>query len=300
MSRHEAAFPLSEAVAVRVAGRLGMAFFLDVLRISCDGRDLLDGLILLTVGHANTEHLDRDGSAGGLFDRYDHIPDAGLLRPISISALANSLGQPFETVRRRSRALVDEGACIQTAKGLTLPADAFVSDRARGTIFAINQKVRGLQLGLSSLGLLPTVAPADSVLMRPRRVARLAVNYCLRQLEAMTAHIDDPTVGVVLIQVIRTTTEHLDDTYTEFSETEDLVRDDLRRPASAAWLASRVGLPGETVRRHLNRLQAQGWVARATGGYFLTREMLRAPPWPQARRDNVVNLNRLFASLSAG
>jgi len=297
MSRHDAAFPFAEPVAVRVAGRLGMAFFLDVLRIACDGRDLLDGLILLTVGHANTEHLD--GATGARFDHYDQIPDEGMLRPISISALANSLSQPFETIRRRCRALVEEGACIQAAKGLKLPAEAFVSDRARGTVFAINQKVRGIQLGFSGLGLIPTVAPDERVFKRPRRVARLAVTYCLRQLEAMAAHIDDPTVGVVLIQLIRTTTEHLDDTYTEFSETEDLVRDDLRRPASAAWLASRVGLPGETVRRHLNRLQAQGWVARGTGGYFLTREMLRAPPWPQARRDNVANLNRLFATLAA-
>lgn len=298
MSHVEALPPFPETVAIRVAGRLGMAFFLDVLRIVCDGRDLLDGLILLTIGHANTEHLDRDATAKGQFDRYDAAPDDAILRAISVSALANSLGQPFETVRRRTATLRKLGHCEQTAKGLVVPVSELASDRMQGAIFAINQKVRGLQLGFQALGLMRAAEQDARVFERPRWVARLAVQYCLRQLEAMSAHIDDPTVGVLLIQVIRVTTEHLDDTPTELSETEDLVRDDLRRPASVALLAARAGLAPETVRRHLGRLHAQGWVARGTGGYYLTRDMLRAPPWPQARRDNVANLNRLFTGLA--
>lgn len=134
--------------------------------------------------------------------------------------------------------------------------------------------------------------------MRP--TARLAGDYCLRQVTALSRHIADPTVGVLLIHVIRATTEHLDDTFTELSETEDLVRDDLRRPAPLALLTARVGLPSETVRRHLALLRDRGWVARAaSGGFYLTREMLRAPPWPEARRENVMNLNRMFDGLAA-
>ncbi|THD77039.1 MAG: hypothetical protein E7812_13855 [Phenylobacterium sp.] len=286
--------PFAETVTVRVAGRLGMAFFLDILRIACDGHQLLDGLILLTIGHANVEYLERDAAMQARFADYDDVPDDDLLRPISISAVANSLGQPFETIRRRTAALREAGACATTGKGLIIPPAELGSDRHKVITFAINQKVRALEAALEALGLL---RPHGAGVTDPRVVARLAIQCCLRQLEAMTAHIEDPTVGVLLIHVIRATTEHLDDTHTELSETEDLMSDDLRRPAPVSLLTARVGLPPETVRRHLGRLHQRGWIARSSTGYYLTRDMLRAPPWPQARRDNVVNLNRLFAGL---
>ncbi len=290
--------PFPETVAVRIAGRLGMTFFLNNLRIICDGRDLLDGLILLAIGQANLGHLDRTAGSHTSFDEYDDTLDPALLRPISVNALAASLAQPFETIRRRTSALREAGVCVATDRGLILPPEDWISDRRKAMTFAVAQQVQTLGVGLHALGVLRT--PLDVTRMgRPRRVARLAADYCLRQIETMSTHIPDPTVGVLLIHVIRTTTDHLDDTYTELSETEDLVRDDLRRPASLAELASRSGIPGETVRRHVALLLARGWIAKSPKGrYYLTREMLRAEPWPQARRDNVANLNRLFVGLA--
>lgn len=292
--------PLPDTVTIRVAGRLGMAFFLDVLRIVCDGRDLLDGLILMTIGQANLGHLDRTPDSPLHFAGYDDNPDAQRLRPISANALAASLGQPFETIRRRTGALRRQGACDTASRGLVIPVARLVSAREQAAVFSINQKVRGLSIALRDLGLLRTAMAFDQPSPHPRAVARLVVEYVLRQLETMGAHIEDPTMGVLLIHVIRTTTEHLDDTYTELSETEDLMRDELRRPASIIALAARAALPRETARRHLAELASRGWVARADGGgYYLTREMLRATPWPEARRDNVVNLNRMFDGLAS-
>ncbi|ODT88347.1 hypothetical protein [Phenylobacterium sp. SCN 70-31] len=293
------ALPFPETVAVRIAGRLGMTFFLNNLRIVCDGGDLLDGLILLAVGQANLGHLDRPHGPPASFAGYDDVLDPALLRPISVNALAASLGQPFETVRRRTAALRETGACAATDRGLVIPPERWMSDRRKAMAFAIGQQIQALAIGLQALGVLRTSMNVTT-LGRPWVLTRLAADYCLRQLEAMSAHIPDPTVGVLLIHIIRVTTEHLDDTYTEFTETEDLVQDDLRRPASVATLASRAGIPGETVRRHVALLLARGWIARGPkGGYYLTREMLRAAPWPQARHDNIANLNRMFAALEA-
>lgn len=294
-----AILPLPDTVTVRVAGRLGMAFFLDVLRIVCDGRDLLDGLILMTIGQANLGHLDRAGEPAHNFCAYSDIPDAGLLRPISANALAASLGQPFETIRRRTAALRRTRACEAAPRGLVIPVSRLTSLQEQAKVFSINQKVRALSIALRDLNLLRTGVDFDRPSPQPRAVARLVVEYVLRQLETMAAHIEDPTTGVLLIHVIRTTTEHLDDTFTELSEHEDLMRDELRRPASIVALAARAALPRETARRRLAELAARGWVARAEGGgYYLTREMLRATPWPEARRDNVINPNRMFDGLA--
>jgi hypothetical protein len=293
--------PIPETVAVRVAGRLGMQFFLNCLRIACDGRDLVDGLILMAIGHANLEHLDREPELQARFAGFDEPPPAELVRPISVNALAGSLRMPFETVRRRTLALRADGACAVEERGLVLPPGHLGSERDRMTVFSLAQQAKVLLVGLSALGVLrPSPGQAAPDAAPPRPAARLAVAYCLRQLESLSRHIEDPTVGVLLIHVIRITTDHLDDTYTEFAETEDLVRDDLRRPVATSLLAERVGLPRETVRRHVALLLDKGWVARApAGGLHLTREMLRAAPWPEARRENVANLNRLVGGLVA-
>ena len=289
------ALPFPETVAVRIAGRLGMTFFLNNLRIVCDGGDLLDGLILLAVGQANLGHLDRPHGPPASFAGYDDVLDPALLRPISVNALAASLGQPFETVRRRTAALRETGACAATDRGLVIPPERWRSDRRKAMACAIGQQTQALAIGLQAPGVLRTPERRPSTAC-PDRLRRTIAYGSWRRCPRTS----DPTVGVLLIHIIRVTTEHLDDTYTEFTETEDLVQDDLRRPASVATLASRAGIPGETVRRHVALLLARGWIARGPkGGYYLTREMLRAAPWPQARHDNIANLNRMFAALEA-
>lgn len=45
---------------MRIAGRLSMTFFLNHLRIICDGAELVDGLLLLVIGYGNVEHLDSE------------------------------------------------------------------------------------------------------------------------------------------------------------------------------------------------------------------------------------------------
>ncbi len=295
-----ATLPYPENVAIRVAGRLGMTFFLNLLRIFGDERDLLNAVILLAIEVANLEHLDRSPAGRDAFAGYGRPLEPGLIRPITTHALAASLGQPHETVRRRAHALRSAGACAATEQGLVIPVAELMSPRAQANVVAANQQVRALYLALRDLGLIRASLALDRPFMRPRAVARLAAIYVLRQLASTNAHFADPTISVLLIHVIRATTEHLDDTFTEVSQTDDLVADHLRRPVSVALLSDRSGIPRETTRRHIAQLYARGWVARKPeGGYYLTREMLRQAPWPAARRENVVNLNWMFDGIAA-
>lgn len=289
---------IPQTVAVRIAGRLGMTFFLNHLRTFGEDRDLLDGLILLSVMHANIDPLYRAGASP--FET-GWTPASDDLRPISISAIAASLSLPFETVRRRVSQLRDAGRLEATRHGLLAATGHFSSDRHVFERSTTARRVRNLCLDLTELGVVRDVTgPATGAPPSGTIVNHLATEYCLRQMETLQRHIGDVTAGILLIQIIRITTDHLDDTFTEYTEREDLVDDSLRRPTTTAHLAARAGVPAETARRHAMALVQRNWVAQTPQGrLYLTRDMLRTSPWPEGRRDNVVNLNRLIGGLAA-
>lgn len=288
---------LLERVGVRVAARIGLSFFLRHLQIVRDQRPLVDGLILLALFQANYARLSGeqiqalvDGECGGASPT-----------PVSMNALAQSLKLPFETVRKRVAVLCSDGLCERHQGLLLITAAQLRADLYQWQAHAVAGAVRKLYFDLADLGVLKPAAPNWAYANAPRFDAlRLATEYTLRQVEVMIDHVANPALGVLLIQILRTTTEHLDDTYTEVAEIDDVVCDELRRPASVPMLAGRCGLTIETTRRHLAILVDRGWVARAPGGGVLvTRDMLSASPWPEARRQNVANLNRLVEGMKA-
>lgn len=291
---------LPELVSVRIAGRLGMDFFHSYLRIIGDGHELTDGLLLLSIGQANVEHLDREDDPAARHADIADPPPLEALRPISVNAVAGTLRIPFETVRRRVNRLVATRACLSTPRGVLLPAQTWSSEQHRFRVFAVHQHLRNLYFGLQDLRILrPTRTRSAPERLPLLAVDRLAASYTLRQLNALATHFGDVDLGLLVLQVIRLTTDHLDDTYTEFTQRDDLVTDTLRRPVAVSTLASRLGASGETIRRHAHELTKRGWLARdAKGAVYLTREMLREPRWAAARQENVANLNRLFTGLA--
>lgn len=291
--------PLPDTVKARIAGRLAMDFFLSALRICGDGHELLDGLILLAIRQSNLEHLERRPWLEESFLAAAPEPPAELLRPVSISALSNSLHIPFETVRRRLSKFRKAGLCeVRTVGGVVASWRQLTSERARYEAFALRRLLVTLLLGVRDFELVLDLPPLEAISRAPGlTISRVVTQYCLRQLEALTQHVSHPAHGLLLIHVIRASTEHLDDTFSEITQLEDLVDDRLRRPVSVAAIATRVGVPAETARRHAALLEKQGLIARRDGGLYLTREMLRGEPWPSARHSNLVNLRQMFLGL---
>lgn len=125
-------------VAVRVAGRLGMTFFLNHLRILRDQRELIDTLILLAMWHANY------GRVSGLrvWDEAAHTAADVDVQPVSVNALAQSLKLPFETVRRRVSALKSAGLCEARKSGVVIPPAHLFTERFHWDAFAIWGQVR--------------------------------------------------------------------------------------------------------------------------------------------------------------
>ena len=123
------------------------------------------------------------------------------------------------------------------------------------------------------------------------------VDYVLRLMRIYTDMMGgDPVRGLIFLAAARAGTQHLD---TGFRPTRTgFVSDALRRPVSISALARSLGLPHETVRRHVIGLVAAGYASRtARGGVIVTSEHLNQPHIQEAVQANIINLERLNRSL---
>ena len=85
--------------------------------------DLVSGLILMDVFHANTEHLadTKDDDDGAEWSESAFVSDLDR-RPVSAADVARRLGIPHETVRRRLIRLVAEDRCERCNEGYQVSA----------------------------------------------------------------------------------------------------------------------------------------------------------------------------------
>ena len=122
-------------------------------------------------------------------------------------------------------------------------------------------------------------------------------DYVLRLMRIYTDMMDgDPVRGLIFLAAARAGTQHLD---TGFRPTErGFVSDDLRRPVSISALARSLGLPNETVRRHVIALVEAGYAGRTPeGGVIVTSRHLDQPHIQKAVQANIINLERLMRCL---
>lgn len=105
---------------LQLAARLGGEFFIRGIEIAAraHGGDLLRGIIFTAIAVANSEHLGAGGEmAEGADDR----------RPVSVLAIANSIGVPYETTRRYVNMMVRDGQCVRLGRrGVVIPEQAFL------------------------------------------------------------------------------------------------------------------------------------------------------------------------------
>ena len=107
---------------LRISARLSSAYvlrYLSLIRGLGDG-DLIDALIGLAIVQANIGHVD--SSPPGVVEGMElsgAVPD-DLRRPVSVLALADALGVPYETARRRVTGLVKAGICEQVRGGVIM------------------------------------------------------------------------------------------------------------------------------------------------------------------------------------
>lgn len=292
---------------MRVAARLAVGFAVDLVKLGGFGRDVVDGLLLAAISQANIAQITRSPELQRAYATLDQPPPDELRRPVSVSAIAHSLRVPFETARRRIKALVDSGVVKQTPKGLVIPMAPLSSPLYRMAAEAHQGLVRTLYFRLRAIGLLddlppPGGAPFDPANPPIRLVVRLSSDYVLRLAEPISRHIGDVVTGLVMMDLLIANTEHLSDNQGGADEggwaAEGFVPDELRRPARPSLLAERLGIPQETVRRHLLRLLKTDRCERTEEGFLIPARILARQPVIQFLQDNRSHLYRLFAALA--
>ncbi|WP_304273384.1 helix-turn-helix domain-containing protein [Caulobacter segnis] len=129
-----------------IATRAGADFLLDQLvegAASHDG-DLLAALVLAALSSGNCAHLPADR-----FATLDNPPPDRDRRPVSVRQIAQSLGQPYETVRRRFVALEAAGLVVRRGRGGFIVPEA--ADRSKERLDAARRTHGKIQRLLKTL-----------------------------------------------------------------------------------------------------------------------------------------------------
>lgn len=184
---------------------------------------------------------------------FDQAP--GRKRPVSINALAASLGRPFETTRRHANTLIDDALVTRTPAGLSVTAEAVAEPRvARMTDSTHDLLVRLIEdLGNAGFVLPP---PAPDMIYDPRSGVGIALDLLLAAVECHGGREENFTRLALLLAI-----EWAHRRYA-YSGAEGA-----RTPVIRTSTAARIlGLPYATTSRNIDALVERGLLARVGAG----------------------------------
>jgi DNA-binding Lrp family transcriptional regulator len=108
------------------------------------------GIVAQTIISANTAYLDTRDGEGWRYAGISETPPDEARRPISISRIAESLGLPYETVRRQVEKLLEANVCVRVRGGVIVPVALLESPGAVRAMLANVGYVRKLARDLDA------------------------------------------------------------------------------------------------------------------------------------------------------
>ncbi|NYT41311.1 hypothetical protein HZY97_11120 [Sphingomonas sp. R-74633] len=113
-----------------VIERLILAFSLRALETLTElYGDVTAGTIMAAITAANIRRVTHDPQLAKLYSSEDMPPPDALRVPISLRALSRAIDLPFETIRRRVHALIEQGMIVRKGNGVMVPVAVLLSDR---------------------------------------------------------------------------------------------------------------------------------------------------------------------------
>jgi hypothetical protein len=292
---------------LRFALRTANGVILELMKIHRGSRDFTDAVILTTLVQCNSAPLSGRLDLQRAYATFERPVPQSTRRAVSINAVATSLTLPFETVRRRMKALIADGLAEATPHGVTL-SDAYLrSDEHRRALDASYTAVRQLyeRLGrgrcLPLVDLPPLAEPWGPPEQPPTRIVwRASADYLLRMMELLAPRFESLTRAFVVLEVARANTEGLPDALRgeEGVEPAAFVPDAFRRPVRVSEVAGMLGLPHETVRRNIAEEMGVGRCERVAGGFIVPASVLARPAVLEALTVNFRNVSRMFGELA--
>lgn len=285
--------PQRLALAWRTAP-LSIGFILDIRQISRRDRDLIDSLLFATIIASNVAPLTQDPGLQLTYASSPAPPEAR--RPVSVNAVAQSMRIPFETARRRIRAMEKEGILEVSSRGVVAPHAILQRPDFIEGIVQRHERVRRFYRDLSAAGVLAAIhaapsAAADAPVMITNR---LAWEYVLRMADEMIAMTGDPLSGLIMLEIVRRNIEDLGpDELSAWAKEPAAVA----RPARTAVFAAQLRLSPETARRYVMALETAGFCQRSKRGAVAVLPPEKAPALQRMALDNLSNVQRMFTRL---
>lgn len=271
----------------RLAG-LSFAFMRDEMTVGVAGLEPLDALLVLAVNQANIAPLTRDPDARARYGALEAPAPDSERRPVSINAVAASLGLPFETVRRRIKRLVAEGVCHAAPDGVIVPASFLASPGYLQAVLQGHERLRSFYFELKAAGFAEDLPPSSYPVeegVPVRAAARLLADYLLRASEGLMREAGNVVSQLVLVALLNAALRG------GGSDARPL-------PLTIRSLADQLRLPQETVRRHVGHLTEDGHCVRTAAGVVMPPESLSRPGVRLLFADNATHVHRLLTGLA--
>jgi hypothetical protein len=148
------ALPATDEETARLVARLSSDYVLRALKVTNEfhGGDLTTTIVAQAIVAANTAHLDGRSGDGLQYASIAHVPPDEVRRPISVLALSQSLGMPFETTRRYVNKLLKAGRCVRVRGGVVVPTHVLAHPRSNEAALANLTNVRRFLRALKAAG----------------------------------------------------------------------------------------------------------------------------------------------------
>lgn len=271
----------------RVLGGLSFGFLLDEMATGVGGLEPLDALLVLAINQANIAPLTRDPAARARYGALEAPALDAERRPVSMNAVAASLGLPFETVRRRIRRLAAARVCTLSAEGAVVPAAFLASPTYVQSVILGHERLRRFHAELDAAGLVEALPPPayDTDSIPIRAAARLLADYILRASEGLMREAGNVISVLTLVALLA-------------AALRDEGRGGTVRATSVRHIALTLKLSAETVRRHAAELVEEGLCVRTAAGLLISEDALGRPGMRRLLAENAANVHRLLAGLA--
>lgn len=222
-------------------------------------------------------------------------------RAMSISGLAASLNQPFETLRRHVWRFESAGLAVRTSDGVIIPQSACESPVMLALAHRFHDVMVAMIDDLARLGV--PMPPSRSVETRPAETLHAALDMMLYLSERTRPVYGTSLAAMVLNTIVAANVRAI--TYdpvlaTQYGGMDAIPPDHLRRPITVSALARTLALPHSTVAREVRRLKDAGLARIVTDGVIVDRNALAINSLSDSNRAATIRALQLVQRLRNG
>ena len=313
--------PGSSAAPSRVIVRASTDFLLRGLAegIRTYG-SLRRAIFLNAIVAANVAHLNRSSTQAWRYAGEGDIPPDSERRPINTNSLAASLGVSPETARRHVKGLVADRLCAMSAGGVIVPTAVLASDAVLRSdevhwhsFWRMIDDLRAIGFDFKVMTGQPDIGP--ELIVEPgwalvgnegppkRLVSRIVLGFYLQAIVGASLPFNGDWLScAVFAAIMSANSEEIardSDAAWRYAHADTPPPDTARRGATVLGAARRLGVPYETVRRHVRSLIAQGRIERTEGGLLASMTYMQSSPSRRSATEMTKAFYRMIASLDA-